>query len=87
VIRETSSNNPDTPAPARNPAPSVKVSTATVYSGDDRGCTGVTHPAGAGFIDEGGGQASIAQLDDAGHKQMMSRLMRALNSGELKGRL
>jgi hypothetical protein len=32
-------------------------------------------------------QTSIAQLDEAGRKQMMSKLMRALNSGEIKGRL
>jgi hypothetical protein len=32
-------------------------------------------------------QAGIAQLDDASRKQMMSKLMRALNSGDLKGRL
>lgn len=33
---------------------SVKAGTATVYSGDDPSCTGVTYPAGTGFIDEGG---------------------------------
>jgi hypothetical protein len=32
-------------------------------------------------------QADIAQLDDASRKQMMTRLMRALNSGDIKGRL
>jgi hypothetical protein len=32
-------------------------------------------------------QADIAQLDDASRKQMMSKLIRALNSGEIKGRL
>lgn len=32
-------------------------------------------------------QADIAQLDDASRRQMMSRLMRALNSGDIKGRL
>ena len=32
-------------------------------------------------------QADIAQLDDASRKQMMSTLMRALNSGDIKGRL
>lgn len=32
-------------------------------------------------------QADIAQLDAASRKQMMSKLIRALNSGEIKGRL
>jgi hypothetical protein len=32
-------------------------------------------------------QADIAQLDDASRKQMMSKLIRALNSGDIKGRL
>jgi hypothetical protein len=32
-------------------------------------------------------QADIAQLDDASRKKMMSKLIRALNSGEIKGRL
>jgi hypothetical protein len=32
-------------------------------------------------------QVEIAQLDAASRKQMMSKLIRALNSGELKGRL
>jgi hypothetical protein len=32
-------------------------------------------------------QAGIAQLDAASRKQMMSKLIRALNSGDLKGRL
>jgi hypothetical protein len=32
-------------------------------------------------------QAEIAQLDDASRKQMMSKLIRALNSGDIKGRL
>jgi hypothetical protein len=32
-------------------------------------------------------QADIAQLDEESRKAMMSRLIRALNSGELKGRL
>lgn len=32
-------------------------------------------------------QTDIAQLDQAGRKQMMSKLMRALSSGEIKGRL
>ena len=32
-------------------------------------------------------QADIAQLDDASRKQMLSKLMRALNSGDIKGRL
>jgi hypothetical protein len=32
-------------------------------------------------------QAGIAQLDPASRKQMMSRLIRALNSGDIKGRL
>jgi hypothetical protein len=32
-------------------------------------------------------QADIAQLDDAARKQMMSKLIRALNSGDIKGRL
>lgn len=32
-------------------------------------------------------QFDIAQLDEESRREMMSRLMRALNSGELKGRL
>jgi hypothetical protein len=32
-------------------------------------------------------QADIAKLDDASRKQMMSKLLRALNSGDIKGRL
>lgn len=32
-------------------------------------------------------QADIAKLDEASRKQMMSRLLRALNSGDIKGRL
>jgi hypothetical protein len=32
-------------------------------------------------------QAGIAELDEASRKQMMSRLIRSLNSGELEGRL
>jgi hypothetical protein len=32
-------------------------------------------------------QVEIAQLDGAGRKEMMSKLVRALNSGEIKGRL
>lgn len=32
-------------------------------------------------------QADIAQLDDAPRRQMMSKLIRALNSGDIKGRL
>ena len=32
-------------------------------------------------------QVEIAQLDVTGRKEMMSKLMRALNSGEIKGRL
>jgi hypothetical protein len=32
-------------------------------------------------------QTDIAQLDEASRKQMMSKLIRALNSGEIKGRL
>ena len=32
-------------------------------------------------------QADIAQLDDASRKQMLSKLIRALNSGDIKGRL
>lgn len=32
-------------------------------------------------------QTNIAQLDAASRKQMMSKLIRALNSGEIKGRL
>ena len=32
-------------------------------------------------------QVEIAQLDAAGRKEMMSKLLRALNSGEIKGRL
>ncbi len=32
-------------------------------------------------------QAGIAELDEPSRKQMMSRLIRALNSGELEGRL
>lgn len=32
-------------------------------------------------------QAAIAKLDEASRKQMMSRLVRALNAGDLKGRL
>jgi hypothetical protein len=32
-------------------------------------------------------QTNIAQLDEASRKQMMSKLIRALNSGEIKGRL
>ena len=32
-------------------------------------------------------QAEIAKLDEAGRKEMLSRLSRALNSGGLKGRL
>jgi hypothetical protein len=32
-------------------------------------------------------QADIAQLDNVSRKQMMSKLIRALNSGEIKGRL
>lgn len=32
-------------------------------------------------------QADIAQLDDATRKQMMGKLLRALNSGDIKGRL
>lgn len=32
-------------------------------------------------------QADIAQLDDPTRKQMMSKLIRALNSGDIKGRL
>lgn len=32
-------------------------------------------------------QADIAQLDDASRKQMLSKLLRALNSGDIKGRL
>ena len=32
-------------------------------------------------------QAEIAQLDDASRKQLMSKLLRALNSGDIKGRL
>jgi hypothetical protein len=31
--------------------------------------------------------SDIAQLDDASRKQMMSKLIRALNSGEIQGRL
>lgn len=32
-------------------------------------------------------QAEIAKLDDASRKQMMSKLIRSLNSGDIKGRL
>ena len=32
-------------------------------------------------------QADIAQLDDASRRQMLGKLMRALNSGDIKGRL
>jgi len=32
-------------------------------------------------------QAEIAKLDDASRRQMMSKLVRALNSGDIKGRL
>lgn len=32
-------------------------------------------------------QAEIAQLDEASRRQMMSRLVRALSSGDIKGRL
>ena len=32
-------------------------------------------------------QAEIAQLDEPSRKQMMSKLVRALNSGDIKGRL
>jgi hypothetical protein len=32
-------------------------------------------------------QAQIAQLDDAGRKRMMSKLIRAMNAGDIKGRL
>jgi hypothetical protein len=32
-------------------------------------------------------QTNIAQLDEASRKQMMSKLIRALNSGDIKGRL
>jgi TolA-binding protein len=32
-------------------------------------------------------QAEIAQLDDASRKQMMNKLIRTLNSGDIKGRL
>jgi hypothetical protein len=32
-------------------------------------------------------QAGIAELDEASRKQMMSTLIRALNSGELEGRI
>ena len=31
-------------------------------------------------------QAEIAKLDESGRKQMMSKLIRALNSGDIKGR-
>jgi len=40
---------------------SVKSGTATVYSGDDPSCTGVTYPAGTGFIDEGGGHVHMVR--------------------------
>jgi multidrug resistance efflux pump len=32
-------------------------------------------------------QAEIAKLDEASRRQMMSKLVRALNSGDIKGRL
>jgi len=32
-------------------------------------------------------QADIAQLDAASRRQMLSKLTRALNTGEIKGRL
>ncbi|HEX4969793.1 MAG TPA: hypothetical protein VFV69_01990 [Steroidobacteraceae bacterium] len=32
-------------------------------------------------------QADIAKLDEASRKQMLSKLLRALNSGDIKGRL
>ena len=40
---------------------SVKSGTATVYSGDDPSCTGVTYPAGTGFIDEGGAHVHLVR--------------------------
>jgi MFS superfamily sulfate permease-like transporter len=32
-------------------------------------------------------QAAIAQLDETGRRQMMSKLIRAMNAGDIKGRL
>lgn len=40
-----------------HPGPSivlVKAGTATVYDGDDPGCTPMQYPAGTGFVDQGG---------------------------------
>ncbi len=40
---------------------SVQSGTATVYSGNDPSCAGVTHTAGTGFIDEGGGHVHMVR--------------------------
>ena len=40
---------------------SVQSGTATVYSGDDPSCAGVTYTAGTGFIDEGGGHVHMVR--------------------------
>ena len=47
-----------------HPGPSVvlvKAGTATVYDGNDPGCTPVRYPAGTGFIDAGGGHVQMVR--------------------------
>jgi mannose-6-phosphate isomerase-like protein (cupin superfamily) len=44
---------------------SVTSGTATVYSGTDPSCAGVTYPAGTGFIDEGGGHVHMVRNQGA----------------------
>lgn len=47
-----------------HPGPSVvlvKQGTATIYESDDPTCSGVTYPAGSGFIDKGGSHVHLVQ--------------------------
>lgn len=82
-IRPVQEPIPTDPAPPRTPsAAQLQQRDAVAQQIEAYGATGIITDAQMLEL-----QADIAQLDAASRRQMLSKLTRALNSGEIKGRL
>src|SRR5262245_39293325 len=73
---------PQVPAVHRNPSADLRRREAVAQQIENYRAVGAITDAQMEEL-----QSDIAQLDEASRKQMMSRLIRALNSGDIKGRL
>ena len=68
-----------------HPGPSVvlvKSGTATVYDGDDPNCMPVRYPAGAGFIDAGGGHVHMVRNE--GTEPLVTVAFQIIRMGALR---